>query len=98
MAVNFGVERGPSGQRVGRIKMLPRLESLALARLQTNVHLTAQDKNPLRRTRAMKLALKAHGTFSELVARTGLERRQSSLGLALAQRHLLGFELSVTTL
>ena len=48
--------------------MFARFENARHAALDTDLHLTAQDKNPLRRTRAMKAAAKTHGTPAQLEA------------------------------
>ena len=71
VAVHSGVKGSAFGQQVGAEKVLARAKHAGDATLQTNFHLAAQNKYPLRRAGAVKLAAKAHRADSQLIAATG---------------------------
>ena len=69
--------------------MLARFKDARPASLNADLHLPAQDKNPLRRTGAMKGAAKSNRAPAQLKAARCKHVRQHRLRIALQKRHLL---------
>lgn len=68
VAVHLGIKGSTRWQRIGRIKMVARAKNPARTVLQTDLHLAAQNKNPLVVPRAMELASKSRWTVTQLIA------------------------------
>ena len=57
--------------------MLARTEHARTSVLQTDLHMSTQNKHPLTVGTAVELASKTHRAMSKLIATTGLQSRQA---------------------
>src|SRR5258706_11242091 len=74
VAVQRRVEGRAGRQRVVGIEVLAGAEGARAAVLQVDLHLPAEDENPLRRDRHMKVAAKADGAVAQLQTTAGHQR------------------------
>src|SRR5262249_61480498 len=68
VAVQPGVERRAFGQQIRGVEMLARAEAPRRAVAQSDLHLAAQDEDPLRLGRAVPLAAEPDRAVAQLIA------------------------------
>src|SRR5438270_9938050 len=88
MAVQIGIEDRTLRHRICGVKVLTRMKDARRAVAQPDLHLSVEDENPLRRSRAMERTAESRRASTQLESQRREHRREHRLRRSPGERNV----------